>query len=84
MKYAVNINVMPHTELLDPQGKTVEANLPNIGILGISNLRIGKRMQMLVDADSKENAYAIAEEACKKLLANIIMEHYSIEVESVG
>jgi phosphoribosylformylglycinamidine synthase len=84
MKYAVNINVMPHPELLDPQGKTVEANLPNIGILGISNLRIGKRMQMLVDADSKENAYAIAEEACKKLLANIIMEHYSIEVESVG
>ena len=80
MQFSVHINIMPHPELLDPQGKTVEANLPNVGITGVSKVRIGKHIQFNIDAASEEEAHKIAAEACEKLLANPIMENYKIEV----
>lgn len=81
MTYTVHINVMPLKELLDPQGKAVMGGLANLGLNAVSDVRIGKRITLQVDAASKEAAAAIAEEATKKLLANAVMEYFEISVD---
>ena len=76
MKFKADIDIMPHKELLDPQGKTVARNLHNVDIHGVESVRIGKHIEMVVDAEDQAAAEAKVEEACKKLLANMIMETY--------
>lgn len=76
MKFKADINIMPLKELLDPQGKTVGKNIGNIGITGIENVRIGKHIELTVEADDKAAASAKLETACKKLLSNVVMESY--------
>jgi phosphoribosylformylglycinamidine synthase subunit PurS len=83
MKFKAEIDVMPLKALLDPQGKTVTASMKNIGLAEISQVRIGKHISLEMEADSADAAYAKAEEACKKLLANQIMESYEIRIEAV-
>lgn len=73
---------MPKKELLDPQGKTVSNNMKNVDIHDIIDVRIGKHITMQLTADSQESAEAKVEAACKKLLANVIMEDYSYTVEA--
>jgi phosphoribosylformylglycinamidine synthase subunit PurS len=80
MKFNVSINIMPLDNLLDPQGKVVSSNMKNIGLPSISNVRIGKHITLQVDASNKAEAEQMADTACKKLLANLIMEKYSFEV----
>ena len=80
MKFSVEIEVMPRIELLDPQGKTVTTGLHNIGFTGIDNVRVGKHITYVSNAASEELAHKEAEEACKKLLANLVMESYAIKV----
>ncbi len=80
MKFKAQINVMPLKELLDPQGKTVGKNMNNIGISGIENVRIGKRIELLIDANDQAEAESKVETACKKLLTNVVMESYAFEV----
>lgn len=71
---------MPHAELLDPQGKTVGKNLPNIGIQQVSDVRIGKYIEMVLDAANEEEARTIVDTSCRKLLANMIMEKYEFQI----
>lgn len=80
MKYKAEINVMPLKELLDPQGKAVTSSMTNIGLPNIQNVRVGKHISLEVEADSKEKANEMVEQACKKLLANLIMESYDFEL----
>ena len=82
--FIASIKIMPHKELLDPQGKTVAKNLKNIHIHSVEDVRIGKQIKMKIEAASKEEAERITEEACKKLLANVIMENYEYTVEAAG
>lgn len=76
MKFLANIDIMPLKALLDPQGKAVTGSMKNIGLPEIENVRIGKHITLEVEAASKEVAHAKADEACKKLLCNQIMEEY--------
>jgi phosphoribosylformylglycinamidine synthase len=80
MTYNVQIKVMLLKDLLDPRGKAVQAGLKNLGLNGISDVRIGKHITLQIDADSEDAAKAAADEACKKLLANPVMEFYEIEM----
>ncbi len=80
MKYRAEIDVMPHKALLDPQGKTVTHSLKNMDLSAIGNVRIGKHITLNVEAESKEAANELVETACKKLLANPIMEGYHFEL----
>ncbi|MCH8902982.1 MAG: phosphoribosylformylglycinamidine synthase subunit PurS [Bacteroidetes bacterium] len=84
MTYKAEINVMPLKELLDPQGKAVTSGLKNLGLDEISNVRIGKHIYLEIEADSEEKAKSSAEESCKKLLSNPIMEYFEIDLEEVG
>ena len=80
MKFKAEIDVMPKDALLDPQGKAVTQSMGNLGLTEVSDVRIGKHIRLFIEADSKAAAEAKADEACKKILANEIMESYSFEV----
>ena len=80
MIFTVQIKVMPLKDLLDPQGKAVMGGLQNLGLNNVSDVRIGKHIDLQIEADSKENALATAESAVKKLLANPVMEIFEITV----
>lgn len=79
-KYIASIKIMPHKELLDPQGKTVARNLKNIDIHTVQDVRIGKQIEMMIDAADQQEAEKVTDLACKKLLANLIMETYEFSV----
>jgi len=79
MTYNVQIKVMLLKDLLDPQGKAVQSSLKNLGI-NVQDVRIGKHITLQMDANSEEEAKQLADDACKKLLANPVMEFYEIEM----
>jgi phosphoribosylformylglycinamidine synthase len=76
MKFTAHINVMPLKELLDPQGKAVNNSLHNLGLGQVRDVRIGKHINLQIEAASKDEAQRLTEEACKKLLANPVMEAF--------
>jgi len=81
MTYVSEINIMPHKEILDPQGKAVKLGLNNLGLNTIDNVRIGKHITLEIDAANESEASEKVEMACKKLLANLIMESYTFELK---
>ncbi|MBK6389328.1 MAG: phosphoribosylformylglycinamidine synthase subunit PurS [Saprospiraceae bacterium] len=83
MKFAAQIRVMPHKVLLDPQGKTVSNNLKHIGLEGLTNVRIGKNIQMEVEATDASTADSLVKSACEKLLTNPIMEYFEYSLTEV-
>jgi phosphoribosylformylglycinamidine synthase len=82
MNFIAEIDIMPHKELLDPQGKTVTKNMKNIDVHGINDIRIGKHITMNLEANNENEAKEKVEIACKKLLANMIMEGYSYQIKA--
>lgn len=80
MTYSVQIKVMPLKELLDPQGKAVMGGLQNLGMNNVNDVRIGKNINLQIEADSVDHAKQIAEEASRKLLANPVMEYFEVSV----
>ena len=80
MTYTVQVKVMPLKDLLDPQGKAVMGGLQNLGLNNVNDVRIGKHIDLTIEADSKEAASSLAEEAAKKLLANPVMETFEISI----
>ncbi len=80
MKFKAEIDVMPHKELLDPQGKAVSSSMKNVGLGEIENVRIGKHISLEVEPDDQASAESKVEQASKKLLANEIMEGFTFEV----
>ena len=84
MKFIAEIDIMPHKELLDPQGKTVAKNMQHLDLSGVEDVRIGKHVSMKLEAENEQEAKDKVDVACKKLLANLIMETYSFELKAVG
>jgi phosphoribosylformylglycinamidine synthase len=80
MTYTVQVTVMPLKDLLDPQGKAVMGGLQSLGLTAVNDVRIGKNINLQVEADSPEQAKQIAEEASRKLLANPVMEYFEVSV----
>ena len=67
--------------ILDPQGKTVGGALQPMNLIGISDVRIGKYIEIVFDGVTREEASLLTEESCKKLLANPNTETYRFELE---
>lgn len=80
MIFRAEINVMPLKALLDPQGKAITKSMTNLGLPEITNVRMGKHITLEVEAESREAAHKKVETACKKLLANPIMEYFEFEL----
>jgi len=83
MKFKAEIDIMPHAALLDPQGKAVTGSMVNIGLSAIQNVRIGKHISLEVEANSEAEANEMVDTACKKLLANLIMESYQFQIKAI-
>jgi len=83
MNFRAEINIMPLKALLDPQGKAVTSSMKNIGLPEITNVRIGKHISLEIEAANKEQATEKVDTACKKLLANLIMEFYDFVVTEI-
>ena len=82
-KFQAEIDVMPKKEILDPQGKAVTGSMKNLGLSEIQNVRIGKHISLQIEAENEQAALAKVDQACKSLLANLIMESYSFKLEQV-
>jgi len=80
MLFTAQVKVMPLKDLLDPQGKAVLGGLQNLEITKVADVRIGKHIDLQIEADNKEQAIEIATEAAKKLLANPVMEMFEVTV----
>jgi len=79
LKAQIHITLKPG--ILDPQGKTIQHALATLGFSGIEDVRVGKLIEMSFESLSEEHARALAEEACQKLLANPVIENYSVSFE---
>lgn len=79
--YKAKVNVTLRPSILDPKGKAHHA-LENLGLNQVEKVRIGKFIELDVNADNEEAAKAVVEQACTKLLANEVMEDFTIEIES--
>lgn len=84
MKFKAEIDIMPLKALLDPQGKAVTSSLKNLDLSEIDNVRIGKHITLEIDAADKTVATSKVEDACKKILANHLMESYTYQVEELS
>jgi phosphoribosylformylglycinamidine synthase subunit PurS len=84
MSYRVHVRVMPRAGLLDPQGQAVEHALGALGFGGARSVRIGRAIELELDAASSGDAEAEARRMCDKLLANPVTEDYEIEVEAAA
>jgi phosphoribosylformylglycinamidine synthase subunit PurS len=80
--YKAKVYITLRKSILDPKGKAAHHALQNLGLNEINDVRIGKFIEINIDADSEKKAYELAETACTKLLANEVMEDFRIEIES--
>ena len=83
MKFKAEIDIMPLKEILDPQGKAVKLGLINLGLNQVEDVRIGKHISLELEGANQEEAEEKVETACKKLLANLIMEDYKYKVTAL-
>ena len=81
MSYRVHVRVMPRAGLLDPQGQAVEHALSALGFGEAGEVRIGRAIELDVNAGSSAEAEARARQMCDKLLANPVTEDYLVQVE---
>jgi phosphoribosylformylglycinamidine synthase len=81
-KYNAQIKITLRKGILDVQGKTVEKALHSTEFDMIQNVRIGKYVELEINAGSKEKAMEITRDACNKLIANPIIEDFEIMIEN--
>ena len=74
------VNVFLKDGVLDPQGKAAHHALDSLGFSGVSDVRIGKQIIMKLDTTDKAKAEAEVKEMCETLLANTVIEDYTIEI----
>lgn len=80
MKFLAEIEILPKKGLLDPQGKAVTHSMQSIGLNNVIEVCVGRFITLEIDAENEASAFEVADNASKKLLANLIMESYKIRV----
>jgi phosphoribosylformylglycinamidine synthase len=78
--YKAQIKVTLRKSILDPQGKTIEHSIQSLGYKNVTDTRIGKYIELKLDASSENEAKKITEEVCNRLLANPVMEDYEFSI----
>lgn len=77
----VKVHVTLKNGVLDPQGKAVGNALGGLGFSGVEDVRIGRYIELELDASDPDEAHQLGDEMCRKLLANTVIENYRIDVE---
>jgi len=73
------VNVLPKDGILDPQGRAVEGSFGHLGIEGVSGVRVGRRVELTVDAETENDARATVERLASELFSNPLIESFTIE-----
>ena len=73
------VNVLPKEGILDPQGRAVEGSLGHLGVEGVSGVRVGRRVELTVEAETESAARATVERLAGELFSNPLIESFSIE-----
>jgi phosphoribosylformylglycinamidine synthase subunit PurS len=79
-RYEARIDVSHRPGILDPQGATVEKALPALGYTNVTQVSVGKSIRLVVDAGSEAAARTQVEEMCHRLLANPVIEAFTISL----
>lgn len=79
-KFLVKVEVKLKPVVLDPQGKAVLSALHNLGYEEVKGTRIGKLIELKVESDSVDDVNKSVTDMCNKLLANTVIEDYSIDI----
>lgn len=74
------VNVTPKAGILDPQGKAVEQSLVHLGLDGVSAVRVGRRVELTVDAADEAGARSTVERLAAELLSNPLIEAFQVEL----
>jgi phosphoribosylformylglycinamidine synthase subunit PurS len=77
--YWFAVNVTPKPGILDPQGRAVEGSLGHLGIEGVRDVRVGRRVELTVEAPDEAAARAVVERLASELLSNPLIEAYAVE-----
>jgi phosphoribosylformylglycinamidine synthase subunit PurS len=77
--YRFAVNVLPKDGILDPQGRAVEGSLGHLGVEGVSGVRVGRRVELTVEAQSEADARATVERLAGELFSNPLIESFAIE-----
>ena len=80
MSYTARVNVMLKPGIADPQGQTIERALPALGYGEVSDVRVGKRIELRIEASSQEEAHRSVGQMCERLLANPVIEDFEVIV----
>jgi phosphoribosylformylglycinamidine synthase len=78
LKFSITVTLKK--DVLDPQGKVVQNTLVNLGMSNLKNIRQGKYFEIEVEEKDQNNAEKYVDEMCKKLLVNLIIEDYKINI----
>ena len=80
------VNVTPRPGILDPQGRAVEQSLPHLDVRNVSDVRVGRRIELTVRALDEDAARVTVERLAHELFSNPLIEQYEIErlAEPVG
>ena len=73
------VNVLPKTGILDPQGRAVEGSLGHLGVEGVSAVRVGRRVELTVEAGSEGEARSTVERLASELFSNPLIESFEVE-----
>jgi phosphoribosylformylglycinamidine synthase len=77
--YRFAVNVLPKQGILDPQGRAVEGSLGHLGVEGVSGVRVGRRVELSVEAPSEGEARATIERLARELFSNPLIESFDVE-----
>jgi phosphoribosylformylglycinamidine synthase len=83
MRFTARIDVTHVPGVLDPQGATVERALPALGYRNVSAVSIAKTIRLELDAESVDAARTQVDDMCQRLLANPVIERYTVEINEV-
>ena len=82
--YRFSVSIMPRDGILDPAGRAVEAALPELHADNIHGVRVGRRVELTVEADSVESAKSTVDSLAADFLANPLIESWAIEEVPAG
>ena len=82
--YLAKIYVTLKPTVNDPQGLAIKGGLHNLGFLAVNNVRAGKYIEIWIDKSKRAEAEAQAEDMCKKLLANPVIEDFRFDLEKLN
>lgn len=81
-EYSIEVRIAPRAGLLDPEGKAIQHALRSLEFEDVDDVRVGRLIRLRLQAESENAARELADEMCRKLLANPVTEDYDIALTS--